>query len=473
MLKLQNKVAETINRHRLLSNGDTVLVAVSGGPDSVALLQLLWELRDPLNLHLEVAHLQHGLRGEESKKDAELVAELAAELKLAFHLKEIDLPEIKSKARKGNLEALARRERHGFFAAVARQRSLAKVALGHTLDDQAETILMWLLRGSGVKGLGGMAPMQHLRGEESDAAGGITMVRPMIELTKAEILQFLETKHCAYRLDRSNLDSALLRNWIRLHLLPQLKQRIDAHLPFRLARQAELLRDEENFLESLARVGLNKIRGPRGLSRGLLLAWDKAMQRRLMRLWIQEARGHLRGIEFNHVDRLLGFISQEAPQGRFHIPGGWELHKEYDTLKIEKRVNNPMRLCYNYDFVVGKELRIPEADAAFHSERLAAPLRRYPDDLMEAVMDMAALTTPLKIRNFRSGDRFQPLGMRGHKKLKDLFIEKKVPLALRGRLPLLCMGVEILWIPGYGRSDVAKIDCQTTSILHLKAVPCH
>src|SRR5215510_11381363 len=160
-MTLQDQVKKTIEKHQMIAPGDDLLVAVSGGPDSVTLLHLLSGLREDLRLRLEVAHLQHGIRGAEAQEDARFVAEMAEKLGLPFHLKEINLRQIKSALGKGNLEALARAERYRFFAALARERKLGKIATAHTQDDQAETVLMWMLRGSGLKGLGGMPPLVH------------------------------------------------------------------------------------------------------------------------------------------------------------------------------------------------------------------------------------------------------------------------------------------------------------------------
>jgi tRNA(Ile)-lysidine synthase len=466
-VRLENKIGAFIHKHELLSPGDGVLVAVSGGPDSVALLRVLYELRQEFALHLEVAHLQHGIRGEEARKDVRFVGELAESLKLPFHLKEINLLKMKSAATKGNLEAMAREERYEFFAAVARERGIGKVATAHTRDDQAETVVMWLLRGCGMRGLGGMSPMRRLRAPDPDPV----LIRPLLGVSKAEVVAFLDEKRINYRVDPSNQDPNLLRNWIRFRLFPQLKERIDPQLPARLAHEAELIRDEDHLLQRLAEEKLASLRGSKGIDQRLFISQDKAMQRRVMRLWLEETRGHLRGIAFDHVETLVKLATEGPAQSRLSIPGGWEFVKEYETLRLEERSDDIERACYSYELSIGGELTIVEAGITIRSEHLSAPLASLPRDLMEAVFDSAGLPTTLTVRSFRDGDRFRPLGMTGRKKVKDLFIEKKVPLSVRAILPLVSIGQEILWIPGYGRSEIGRIHPQTSSILHLTAVP--
>ncbi|MET0502241.1 MAG: tRNA lysidine(34) synthetase TilS [Candidatus Binatia bacterium] len=470
---IHGEVLRFIQRHKLLFPRDRLLVAVSGGPDSVAMLHVLYDLREEFALHLEVAHLQHGIRGEEAQEDARFVAELAEKLRLPFHLNEVDLPRLKSAAGKGNLEALARSERYGFFATVARQRELGKIATAHTQDDQAETMLMWFLRGSGLKGLGGMSAVRQLDGVSIDAACRLTVIRPCLGVSKADLLLYLEASKLGFRLDRSNQDPSFLRNWIRLTLMPQLKERMDRHLPSRLAQQAELIQDEDGFLADLAAAELDRIRSPEGIHRGPLLLYNKALQRRLLRRWIQEVRGHLRGLDFQHIDALLALISEGAPQSRLAIPGGWELVKEYETLKLERRSQSAGRrcACYSYELRAGEDLRIQEAGLTIQAQEISPPLPRLPDNYIEAALDFTSRSAKLTMRNFRHGDRFQPLGMAGHKKVKELFIEKRVPLSVRASLPLLLFDDEVVWIPGYARSECRKVTSESKAILHLKAVP--
>lgn len=468
-VSLETKLLRVSAKHHLFDPGDRILVAVSGGPDSVALLHLLNGLRQELSLHLEVAHLQHGLRGAEAKADARLVEGLCQELDLPFHLKEIDLPRIKLAAGKGNLEALARVERYRFFAQVMERQQLDKVATAHTLDDQAETMLMWFFRGAGMKGLGGMAARLFTTGFDGAKIG---VIRPLLETSKAEILAYLAAKKIEYRVDRTNLDTAYLRNWLRWELLPLIRSRVDERLPQRLSQQAELLREEDAFLDELARAKLFTIRGDdQALRRDLLLREPPVLQRRILRLWLANLRGKLSGIDFEHLAAILRLASGALAQGRLALPGGHELVCEYGKLRLRKTRRGRAGSCYSYELAVGKTLHIPEAQVQISSERLARGALPLPASLTEAIFDDAFLTAPLVVRNFRNGDRYQPLGMTGHKKVKDLFVDEKIPLGTRAVLPLLTMAGQVLWIPGYGRSEQGKVTNRTASVVRLKTAP--
>jgi tRNA(Ile)-lysidine synthase len=255
-------------------------------------------------------------------------------------------------------------------------------------------------------------------------------------------------------------------------LLPKIQRRLDMEVPARLAQQAEIFRDENAFLDGLARSSFGSISKGGLVSRPALLDAAKALQRRILRLWIEQTRGHLRAVEFVHIEDMLRLIKQGPPQCRVSIPGGWELVREYETLKLERRTRSRYRVCYDYPLAAGATLQILEAGLELRCERTsAAPLHDVPADLMEAVFDIDCLRGSLSVRNFRPGDRFQPVGMTGHKKIKDLFIEKRLPFSARASWPLVILGQEVLWIPGYGRSAVACISTKTIAVLHLKARP--
>jgi tRNA(Ile)-lysidine synthase len=468
MSELSDIINDYAMKHDLLRADDRVLVGVSGGPDSVALVHVLNELKDELQLYLEVAHLQHGIRGEAARQDARFVEKLAEELKFPFHLREVDLPQLRSAAGRGNLEALARAERYRFFAELARSRNLSKVATAHTQDDQAETVLMWFLRGAGLRGLGGMAPLQKsdISSEESLS---VVVIRPFLETSKAQIVRYLTTRNIAYRTDETNQDTTYLRNWIRLTLLPKIRARAGDGFSARVSQQAGLVRDEDALLERITVETYGSVSAGGALVRTALLKQPRALQRRVLRHWIEQVRGHLRGIDFIHIEALLRLIKEGPTQAKLSIPGGWEFVREYDRLRLGKSSRRAPRVCYSYELRIGTPLRVGEAGLELYAALLPASAIPFPPDLTEAIFDSCCLTEPLLMRNFRQGDRFKPLGMPGHKKLKDLFIENKIPLSIRATLPLLVMGQEILWIPGYGRSESALVSDKTERVVHIKS----
>ena len=470
IMTFKARVKETIQKYGMFSSGDGVLVAVSGGPDSVALLHLLSGLKEELGLRLEVAHLQHGIRGEDARQDALFVARMAEKLALPFHIKNVDLPGMRREKGKGNLEAMAREERYRFFVTAAEERAICRVATAHTRDDQVETLLMWLLRGSGRRGLGGMPPVHRLSSTKDAALGGCSLVRPLIEVSRMEIVHYLMAEGLEYRTDRTNLEPGPLRNWIRLHLLPQLRERIDLHLDERLAHLADLFRDEEGILEGMTRGCLQRLLSGEDLMRESLLRQSRAMQRRVIRLWLEETLGDLKGIGFHHVEEALRFIAQGPPQGCLSITRGWNLVKHYEAVRLEKRRRKQKPESYTYTLPTDGELVISEAGMKIQCSRSSFFPNIRSQDNLEALFDLALLPETLTVRNFRAGDRFQPLGMQGHKKVKDLFIEKRVPLSVRSTLPLILAGGEILWIPRYGRSEIAKIGPETREVLKVKLV---
>ena len=460
-----------IKQRDLLAGGDRILVGVSGGPDSVSLLWLLHDLQNEYDLHLEVAHLQHGIRAEDAKEDARFVGALAENLGMAFHLREIDLPMLRCRAGKGNLEELARQHRYRFFCEIAQRQGLNKIATAHTEDDQAETMLMWLMRGAGRKGLGGMSPAQSLDSQSYGLNRGPQIIRPLLEISKGELLAYLHQRRFEYRVDSTNRDTRLLRNWIRLELLPQLRKRIDVRVGARLAAQAAMLRDEQAVLEQVGYAELEKCQENDGLDRVKLLQRPVALQRLILRFWIERRRGNLLGVGFAQIEALRRLAMTGPAQGRFAVPGGWELRRQYNSLYLVKGRRGLKPIDYSHLLTVGETLQIPEADVELISQALTAPVSSPDAGMAEACFDLEALPQPLIVRNFRRGDRFEPLGMTGRKKVKDLFIDRKVALAERARLPLLTAGDKIVWIPGHGRSRTALVTAQSRAIVRIRVVP--
>jgi tRNA(Ile)-lysidine synthase len=291
----------------------------------------------------------------------------------------------------------------------------------------------------------------------------------LIDCSKAEVLSYLKGHRIECRTDSTNWDTLPLRNWIRLQLLPQLRERIDSRLDERLAHLSDIFREEDGILDGLASEILKTSGQSRDLPREALLRIEKGMQRRVVRLWIEEVTGELRGLSFDQVEDCLKLGLNGPPQGRVSLGRGWEMVREYENLRLRKRsVKQSAQLCYTYNFPVGGELLVPEAGVRIRSSLHSQWSLTSLGEESEAIFDLYCLSPTLTVRNFRAGDRFRPLGMTGNKKVKDLFIDKKAPSAVRRALPFLLSGEEILWIPGYGRSEVAKVNPDTKEILKVE-----
>ncbi len=495
------KLMQTLLREDILAPGDAVLVGVSGGPDSVALLHVLTELAPALALSLEVAHVEHGIRGAESRQDAVFVRRMAEGLSLPFHLTHLDLPGAEypeadnpgaadapearagdrearaGQGRAGNLEARARAQRYRFFARVAAERRLGKVAVGHNRGDQVETMLMWLLRGCGPEGLAGMPAARPL---DRDAAGarGPWLIRPLLEVPRNEILAYLARRKLAYREDPTNRDPRFLRNWIRGSLLPELRARAGGGLEDRLARLGGLLRSDNVLLERWVANAYPRVSREDVLDRAAFLGIEPELRPRLVRFWLGRVLGTLRRTGHAHVEAVLNLIAGTRPHARVSLPGGWTVVREYEWVRLVSRVADTRlvkrreREDVSHPLSLEGELLLPQAGVKVTTWRSDSV--ELPESPFEAAFDLRVVERipgTLRVRNFRPGDRFRPLGMVGRKKLKDLFIEKKLPRSHRRTLPLLLAGEEIVWIPGCARGDFARLEPDSRAAWRIKVLP--
>lgn len=475
-MSLPKRLEQALVRDGLLAPGDAVLVGVSGGPDSVALLHVLREVGASLGLSLEVAHVDHGIRGPESRDDCEFVRGMAARLSLPFHLARLDLRETGDCRGAGNLEARAREGRYRFFAEVASERRMGKVAVGHNRDDQVETMLMWLLRGCGPEGLKGMPAARPLM-RSPEGAGRAVLIRPLLEASRGEVLAFLESRGLDYREDPTNRDARYLRNWLRGVVLPELRSRSDGGggaLERRLARLGGMLRSDHALLERQVAAAYPGVARGGALDRTGFLALDPELRPRMARFWLRRELGTLRRIGFAHVDAVTRLMAGSRPHGRVSLPGSWTVVRQYDTVRLARsaevqRGEDPPAKDYSCPLPLEGEVTVPEAGVRVTAWR--SRKREIPQDPFEAVFDLSGLGRPegrLRLRNPRPGDRFRPLGMAGRKKLKDLFIDRKVPRNRRRTAPLLVVGDEIAWIPGCARSDLARVGPETREVWRIR-----
>ncbi len=467
-MSLDTQLAETLVRDGMLAPGEAVLVGVSGGPDSVALLHLLREIGLPLGLRLEVAHVDHGIRGHESREDSEFVRDMAARLSLPFHLTRPEPTRSGRDCPGANVEALAREERYRFFAELAASRGIRKVAVGHNRGDQVETMLMWLLRGCGPDGLMGMPAVRPLAPDVAGAEEAL-LIRPLLEVSRDEILEYLAARGLDYREDRTNRDTRYLRNWVRRSLLPELGSRSDGGLESRLARLAVMLRSDHAWLERQVADAYGQVAPGDALDRAAFLALEPELRPRMVRFWLNRGLGTLRRIGFAHVEAVLRVAAGTRPHGRVSLPGGWTAVREYDSVRLVQAAAVLPSGNYSYPLPLEGEVAVPEAGVRVTAWCTTG--RERPESPFEAAFDLSGVQRDggeLRLRNFRPGDRFRPLGMTGHKKLKDLFIDRKVPRSRRRTLPLLLAGEEILWVPGCARSDLARLEPRTRTVWRVK-----
>ena len=335
VLKMEEKVHQAIRARDLLSPGDRIVVAVSGGPDSVALLSCLVALSSRWNWDLNIGHVNHGLRGTESEEDADFVEKLGNHFGVPVSIREARLKKQDAKFAKQSLQAYARGARYQALETILQERNATKMAMGHTADDQAETVLMWMLRGSGTGGLSGIPPK---RGER--------IVRPLLDIPRSDILAYLEKRQLTYRMDSSNSQPVYLRNRLRQELMPHLKE-YSPGLVNVLSRQAEIIRDDHAYLEIIAAEAFHQICVTEDerrlqLDRTALLALPIAIRRRVVRYGLQQLKGNTHGLRFDVVQRLLGCLE--------HGQSGWTMNinnvdviLEYDRLVFSKRWVNPSR----------------------------------------------------------------------------------------------------------------------------------
>lgn len=331
---LINKVRETIFRHSLLSKNDRVLVGVSGGPDSVALILALYSLRKEFKLNLSIAHLDHQLR-KESKQDQEFVSALAKKLGLPFSFARVD---IKRLAKKGSIEEIARQERLRFLFNIAKQAGADKIALGHNQDDQAETVLMRLIRGSGLYGLAAILPKRLI--------GKATLIRPLIEVTRSEIEAYLKKRRASFCRDATNRDTIYFRNRLRKQLIPELARTYNPRIKEALANLAETAGSDYAYLQGVAARALERVKtsqrigSMRGGGAPISLDLNKfsrlhpAIARLTLRLAIQQLKGSMRRITFKHIKEIEDLIAQRPAGSLVNLPQGVCVRKAKAQLRI-------------------------------------------------------------------------------------------------------------------------------------------
>ncbi len=426
--------------------GERVGVAVSGGPDSILLLDFLKQYSTEAGLKIAVVHFNHHLRGAEADADEEFVKKRAESLGLEFFLGEADVAAA-ARARRRNLEATARELRYRFFLSLLASGKLDKVATAHTANDQAETVLLRLLRGTGTRGLGGIYP--SLEGK---------ILRPFLELTRREIETEITRRGLEYRTDATNLDTRLQRNKVRRELLPLLEREFNPEAVTLLRGLADRARDDEDYLEKQAReLALPwLVREGRQVKIPLrpLLGFPPALQRRALRQMLQTARGDLHGISHRNIEEVR-HLAADAQSGKtLALPGACQARREFDWLIISAGQSSPGPADYALPIELPGEVRVPGLGIVLSFKIVEAPeWRKTYNKKGVTGLDPQKLRGKVVVRNWRPGDRFQPAGSRRPKKLKELLARRRIPLSLRRSWPVMTQGENVVWARGIGAAS--------------------
>ena len=451
-----------------------MLVGVSGGPDSMALLHLLSRLAPGLKIRIGVAHLNHCLRGASADRDAAVVGQAAAALRYPCHIGRARV--LKVKRQLGlSLEEAARRVRYAFFKKTMTNAGYNKLALGHQLDDNAEQMLIALLRGAGPRGLSGIAPVREKR-----------IIRPLINARRSQIDAFIAEEGITCVLDESNDDLRFVRNRIRHHLLPLLASEYNPRIKAHLNHLADVMRTEEAWIGGLVtapyeKAVVNRGKGTITLSADTVRQAHPALARRLVRMALQDLTGTLQRISFSHIQSVLRLLTDGDGEKERHLPGGIRARRSGERLMlfmatgcrrgaaevaIEAEAASKTAICGPFPATV--EIQSMGIGLRFS---LCRPhqLPRWTDvGRNRAYFDMDRLSLPLTVRSAVPGDRFSPLGAAGSQKLKKFFIDHRIPRQDRAMTPVLTDEHRIVWLVGERIDDYVKVTADTSQVLSVE-----
>ncbi len=456
---IREKIEETIWRYQMLARGERVLVAVSGGPDSVALLHILNLLKGKLGIELVVGHINHQLRARESDEDEEFVRNMCAKLNLKFLSRSVDVSK-NAERKKLSIEDCARQMRYHALEVMASKAKANKIATGHTSDDQAETVLMRLIRGAGPLGLCGIPAV---RGQ---------FIRPLIDLEREEIENFLKENLLEWRVDWSNFKMDYLRNRVRLKLLSLIKREFNSNIVEVLSRTAQLLSWQKEFLgkeieKSFKRATSSQGRDKIVLDLKKMIAYDIYLRTNIVRYAFSSLGGSPNPPSFSTIQQVLDLVAKRKLGKKVKLGKGIWVEVCAHSLTIYKKKKKPSKPCGAKlpGDMEARNLKLKSEVIA--REKLPAKIKSY--DQWVAYLDWERLIPPFVLRHRRNKDRFMPLGLLGSKSLADFLMDAKVPKMARDEIFLLTSKNRIAWVIGHRIDDRFKVTSQTKEVLKIQA----
>ena len=460
-IDLLRSVRAFVEKHHMFERGYKVIAAVSGGPDSMALLHVLARLRPVMGLEIVVAHLDHGLR-DDSARDADFTRDACQALAISTVIQRTDV-RTWSRQRGVSIEEAGREARYAFFEDVRKSVNGDVIATGHHMDDEIETVFLRMFRGTSPKGLRGIARVRD------------RVVRPLLCATRQDIMTFLESEKIRFRVDPTNLQDNTDRNFVRNRLIPLIKERFpDFGEPMR--RSMDILRHEERVLDQLAaefaHEAVSRTGGGLSIAGEKVRSGNEAVAARLIMKALHEIGGPEARWQRSHVVAILQLIQSGNPSGRIHLPAGVTAWRQYDALLLDRTaavIEGIPVLTVSGPGTVA----VPSADMTLgFSVRPKSEVR--PEDLdgrSLVVFDADQVNFPFTVRGPMPGDRFRPWGFDGTRKLKKVLIDAKIPLRVRNRVPLVIRGATIVWIPHLRRSDDAPVTETTEFVVKMEIVP--
>lgn len=463
-MELSVRVERFIRERSLLQPNEPLFIAVSGGPDSMALLHMMHRLSSSWGLELIAVHVNHQIRGGEADQEAQQVRQYTKQLGVQFKLISIDIPSILQRSG-GNLQEVARKERYAAMLQLAEELQVRNIALAHHADDQVETFLMRLIKGSSPAGLSGMRAIRQV--------GKAVFIRPLLHIYKHDLLQYCREYSIPYAEDSSNKSTAYLRNRLRLELVPYMQQ-LNPNVTQAIHQTVQLMQEDEDYIEqqteSWVAAQVTARQGIYYLQRSQFALLSLALQRRVIKLILSYLSEGEPVWDYNKLERFrAAIVSAKTGARYFDFGRNIECAITYDEVRFGTKrptldkdfeyvvETMPQQLVLNQAVLEFKVLSAREVDAI-----------RVNTNSSASYYDFDLLALPLTVRNRRPGDRMHPEGMSGSKKVKDLFIDQKVKPEDRSELPLLfdAQG-RLLWIPKVRRSRFAHVTGETERILHI------
>ena len=456
---MYNLIKNNIVNKNLIASGDNILLALSGGPDSVFLFHNLRKLRETSSFNLYASHINHMYRGEDAMHDEEFVRRLCDKYGIRLFVKQKNAAEY-AKELKVTEEEAGRVLRYGFFKENLSQVGGGKVALAHNLNDQAETVLQRIIRGTGIDGLGAMSFQKD------------NLIRPMLNVARGEIMDYLHENNYEYCTDITNTQDIYGRNRIRLNLIPYLEQNFNPNIQSTLYRMSETMERDKKIIKKYVEIKFNEVLKSRSdrrvvLELNLLKTFDIGEIGRIIRHGIEELKGNTVNIEMKHIDSAISLISSGKTGKKLNLTEGFTIEISYDNFIINKIVEKVLDFEYNivlnktnYISEINKTLFVTVADIKDISE-----VNIEDKDIISIDYDL--IVGNLVVRNRRTGDSMIPCGMRGSKKLKDIFIDLKVAKEERESKLIIADDENIIWLEGYRINDKYKISAASKKILRI------